>query len=635
MESFRLNIFKEKMMNVSQVYEEMKKDNSIDKLEELKKIIDDCNIFEKYNIEYLKLLKQIEKEEIFKNNLEKFECTLTEDKIIKNFYEFRKSKIESIDKIKIIMEELSTLNFQTDKEKELVIKNLFSQKKKEKQYNLNCQLLPLDNIELYSFNIYQLFLINIFDKINNFEIKNLSQYENEIDKNYAENKSHEIVGMIQQYDNSIEQVYKETIKSKINLEIENYEIFKIIHNNNFNDYLKGYSEFYSSLKNNLNKRFFKNKITEEKDIILFEQFSFFVSNYDFNNFREKYINLWKESLEELTIEEIKKIIEHENKYNRKKKSFKLINNNQDLEMKYKNQTFIIKDIKKFSIIELIDNLVNKDNLSSINNFDLINSLKIQYFSDFIHENILGNKWKNFLYQIFESKTIESLINSLHKDAYKIDRKEFKKIIDSVKFFNFNNYLFLGQSSPFYNIFISGILSLKENNNNKIDQIKYYTIILVVFLHEILGHILVLIIKVLYDKDIKSPETKGILYSSSSNKRGRESGEFMHVELFGRLLKSLTLKEICFIFNINNYSESNYKIFADNFSKCNEKTQVLEIPDILDDLLRDINLKDFSEISLNIYAYKGNDELTINILDGTTKICNVIDFTDNNIYFNDL
>ena len=297
MESFRLNIFKEKIMNVSKVYEEMKKDNSIDKLEELKKIIDDCNIFEKYNIEYLKLLKQIEKEEIFKNNLEKFECTLTEDKIIKNFYEFRKSKIESIDKIKIIMEELSTLNFQTDKEKELVIKNLFSQNKKEKQYNLNCQLLPLDNIELYSFNIYQLFLINIFDKINNFEIKNLSQYENEIDKNYAENKSHEIVGMIQQYDNSIEQVYKETIKSKINLEIENYEIFKIIHNNNFNDYLKGYSEFYSSLKNNLNKRFFKNKITEEKDIILFEQFSFFVSNYDFNNFREKYINLWKESLE--------------------------------------------------------------------------------------------------------------------------------------------------------------------------------------------------------------------------------------------------------------------------------------------------------------------------------------------------
>ena len=132
MESFRLNIFKEKIMNVSKVYEEMKKDNSIDKLEELKKIIDDCNIFEKYNIEYLKLLKQIEKEEIFKNNLEKFECTLTEDKIIKNFYEFRKSKIESIDKIKIIMEELSTLNFQTDKEKELVIKNLFSQKKKRK-----------------------------------------------------------------------------------------------------------------------------------------------------------------------------------------------------------------------------------------------------------------------------------------------------------------------------------------------------------------------------------------------------------------------------------------------------------------------------------------------------------------------
>ena len=84
-----------------------------------------------------------------------------------------------------------------------------------------------------------------------------------------------------------------------------------------------------------------------------------------------------------------------------------------------------------------------------------------------------------------------------------------------------------------------------------EQIRYYARLLIIFMQEILGHILIFLIRTLYDKSIKSPQTKGNSYSITANHRGRESGEYLYVKLFGKLLKSLTLNELCFIFNIEN------------------------------------------------------------------------------------
>ena len=62
-----------------------------------------------------------------------------------------------------------------------------------------------------------------------------------------------------------------------------------------------------------------------------------------------------------------------------------------------------------------------------------------------------------------------------------------------------------------------------------------------------------------------------------------------MQLFGKLLKNLNLEVICFIFDINNYSQINYKEFQKNFENC--KGKAFKIPDILKDLLKDINNKD--------------------------------------------
>jgi hypothetical protein len=326
---------------------------------------------------------------------------------------------------------------------------------------------------------------------------------------------------------------------------------------------------------------------------------------------------------ERTITEIKKDIEKLNKaYKSKKINFKIINNNQDLKMNYYGKIFIINNIQKYSFDALISYLIGRQNKNKIDNFELIKYLKIQYFSDFIHETILGNKWKDFLYEVFKSNTIQSLIHSVHKDTEKISEEEYKKLIDSVNFFNFHTSN-IGQSYPLYNIFISGIISVKERE--PLEQIRYYARLLIIFMDEILGHIIIFIIKSLYDKTIKSPETKGKEYSKVANIRGRESGEYLHVQLFGKLLNKITPKELCFIFNTDNYSENDYKIFTQKFLKCNDEKIVK--PKILIDLLNKININKISDIPLGIYPSKENIEFSFNIIEENEIICRKIDFED--------
>ena len=97
---------------------------------------------------------------------------------------------------------------------------------------------------------------------------------------------------------------------------------------------------------------------------------------------------------------------------------------------------------------------------------------------------------------------------------------------------------IGQSYPLYCIFISGII---ENEVVKpLDIVRYYIRIYIIILHEILGQILLFLIGSLYDKNVQSLETKSDICSKTAKSRGKESGEFLHVKLFGKLLKKLTI-----------------------------------------------------------------------------------------------
>ena len=49
-----------------------------------------------------------------------------------------------------------------------------------------------------------------------------------------------------------------------------------------------------------------------------------------------------------------------------------------------------------------------------------------------------------------------------------------------------------------------------------------------------------IIRSLYDKNTHSSETKSNIYYKTVRRRGKESGEYLHVKVFGKLLKRLTI-----------------------------------------------------------------------------------------------
>ena len=625
MEKLRLDVFEQKLKEANQNYLKVKdsKDKECDKLEEFKKIIDKCNILEAYNLDYLRLLKSFEDENSFKLDLQKYECSLSSTSINENFPKVI-HKIKAINKIEALMKSILKLGTLSVKNQEIELKKIFEQIKSEKVYRLNCQLLPSDNIELYLNILYNVFGKCISEKINEFVINNLELYENEEDKESDKKMLHEISNLINKYkeieDNKEKEKEKKELNKNISAKMEVYRIFQIVHNNQFQDYLKGFLDFYNNLSSYLYKNFFNNENFNDNDVKLFEQFIHMVSNFDFQDLDDDYISLWKESFEEIPIKNKEDILKNLNKTLKGILNFSLVNANKDIQMKYKESIFTIKNIYKYSFNRLMFYLSYRTKRREISEFELIKFLKIQCFSDYIHENILNTKWKSFLYNIFNSETILSLIKSVYSNAKDIDKKDLIKIIDSVKFFNFKSTN-IGLSYPLYGIFICGI---NDNNETKpLEWIRYYVRLLIIFMHEILDHIIVFLIRALYDENIKYPEIKGNIFSRTAYKRGRESGEYLHVKLFGKLLKQLTINELCFIFDINNYSCDHQK-FTENFLECNKKKEY-KIPEILADLLKNVKMNESDVISLGIYATKGDNQFTFNIIDENENLCKIIDF----------
>ena len=68
-------------IKLKEAYEDFNKiqKKSNDKLDDLKKLVDKCNILEEFNVEYLKELKKIEKKEIFQKSLELYEESLSKE----------------------------------------------------------------------------------------------------------------------------------------------------------------------------------------------------------------------------------------------------------------------------------------------------------------------------------------------------------------------------------------------------------------------------------------------------------------------------------------------------------------------------------------------------------------------------
>jgi hypothetical protein len=162
---------------------------------------------------------------------------------------------------------------------------------------------------------------------------------------------------------------------------------------------------------------------------------------------------------------------------------------------------------------------------------------------------------------------------------------------------------------------------KKGNSNK-EKIKYYLIMFLAFLHEILGHTFIIIQRFLYDQNTLSPKTEGKNYSIYANERGRESGEYIIVQLFGKKIERLSFNEIWYIFNLENYS-LNHKNFTANFKKCQNDYNIdTKIPDLVKEYFEDMESNGFGKIDFDMYYYKGQyNDNNITLFDDIKIICN--------------
>ena len=65
----------------------------------------------------------------------------------------------------------------------------------------------------------------------------------------------------------------------------------------------------------------------------------------------------------------------------KSKIFEIKNNNLEMKMTFFDKTFTIENFEKYSFNSLIKLLSEKEDVYPINDFELLNSIKVQYYDN--------------------------------------------------------------------------------------------------------------------------------------------------------------------------------------------------------------------------------------------------------------
>ena len=591
----RLSCYEVKLIKIKKEFEEYEKQPNFEKI---KYIVDNCNIYENYNIKYLEELKNKDEDE-FKKALEYYEESIRPEILQKKF---SMVKLSGKEKILANINRLRSICQTVCKGEYLLlleeIVTFFEELEKVDKSNFkkNFQLLPSDNLELY---------INIINKIFCQKILKIFLYFR-INEDIKQNEL-DILG--KQY----EKLQKGKSLQKCDESIT--KALQIIKNKEFIKYCNLLNYFLENINNNFDKRFNDKSFENHDDLELLYKYILFLSGFDFRRLDDYLIDLWNESLndEQLTEENIKDELEILNKENeRLKKKIKFTLENNNIKVTIVQNTFVISDIKKYSFEALYKYLREIKMNSDINYFDLLYYIKIQYFNEYIRSNINTEKWRDFYYKIFESNVIKSLLVELFE--LNIENYDFKKIFDSIYYFNFDGFDFMSETSDL-GIFISGTMGVKENKmiNKNTYKIKYYTKLFETVLHEILENEFIKI----QDHLLKSSEIKGEKYFQYANQKGQEHEEIVFKKLFGGKFQILKLGEICFIFDLNNYAIEDLNTFTDNFSKSSKEVNA-KIPEIIKDILED-NGNGLELIILVDEKSKLND-FSINLCDEETKIC---------------
>ena len=542
--------------NITKETDKNKKKSLYEKLLELD------NVNEDYSFSYLKFLFK-ERKEDFKENLLKLEVAISDEnlkffgiterknsktKIIEYIEFLRNTEISSVEGRRKFFYEFYKLFYKE--------KNILFESKKEITWN---------NKELYLHNLYIFFIDSTNKKI--------------ID-----------------YTDSINEKMEDFLDSQF-----------------YGEYLKNLVQFLNKINKNFSLRFKNFELEKDEDKLLFEEYIQFLGSYDFSTDLLNITHIWNETFVPLTQKQKIKLVSQINEFNSisyNKISYDSLSSEIRIQDEESESEIIIKDEDNYAFYPLVKSLAED-----------INDLEIEWSRNKFLKPGINNKnnllvcktkniWGKLLIKILNSKTYTEARNNLY-DSTQINFFSLEdlitKIIDDISFISYKTFFFGYTCKNTLKIYEKGLFN-KQINKKSIALLKFYSFIIITNIHEIGGNINDRLQYYYNSKDFqKSPDisknNNKYKFSKNGKSIGRESGEYIEILLFGKILNHLTVKESLYVLNIENYSQ-NLENFRNNFQKCEDITmEELLSNNSLKELLNnlDINPEDITEQDNNKYG----------------------------------
>ena len=544
--------------------------NIKEKIQIVEKVLKLNNTRENYLLEYLKL-KQENKDKDFNECLRTYEVGINEENFKKVFGNNTVIiKLSAYQKIINLFNMLKMIEGKNGNDKILKIIEILDLK--NEKYKQTFPIFYTNNKELFFNSLLYMFIKSIKDYYENETIKIKKDDAINLMKQYADKK------LILQLSNDV----NKKIKIKYINEIINH--IDLLLTIDFNDYINNLSIFINSIYDNFiikfeNNDIFKCKEYDEKkqknDINLFQDFMFFLSKFNFLNQAQLYFytTVWQETFCPIPLNNLNV---NGNNYNMK------IDKN-DLKFVINGKENIIKNINNYSS-KLIDIL--KCEISLYNKipdlYELDKYLKFDKYDSNVFIKTHWNILKEYISEILCSNTIKSIYKEIHKKEIIIyDKNQIIKILDNFHFFNYETDCTVEIKKRFLFTYVESQLQGNYPQNINLIKLTYLTVFLITCIHEIIGHLFLRIFNYLSENEkLNSPMP---LYPSDYAKfRGKESGEKIEELLFGNYKFEMTIKEMIFTLDKENYKKD-YLDFNERFSKVNNND--LQISNDLKEILK--------------------------------------------------
>ena len=292
-------------------------------------------------------------------------------------------------------------------------------------------------------------------------------------------------------------------------------------------------------------------------------------------------------------------------------NFILDENNQLKKYINGNINYTVENVDKYVFDSLLSDLEQNHDEKYYYYF-LNKNLKFNLYDTDLFIINKKNYWKQLIISILSSKAIfETMKSAFNEESENLnllrDQTFISNIIDKVRFFVYDTNIAGCLNEHSFRIY--EYASFLKNQIKSLSFLFFYSFNTITNIHEINGHLYISYNKAhnkKKNKIVDSPEIKKPdyhLYSNYAKGRRKESGELIEITLFGKRIRSLTIKEALFILEPLNYIRGK-EFFKNNFIKCNDK----KVNDIISPMTKE-NLKSLDIIVIFYLIY----ELWIHII----------------------